>query len=256
MIEEQVSQCPDSGAAFKYKEQNFATLCNKSELFPILQVNICLLFVGGLHNIFGDDFFFLGRSPHNPSQVSLFTLRASPLHPTKGVQMALWQSQFLGFIKTYPRHHLFPLHHTTSILKKPNIECVGRTILLTCHPCHSHCLSCRHGNARCKSWKSKEGEEFCGNRKEIPLHKHALHFLGFNCQKWAKKLSYMKAHSFTLQQQQAYWLWTVLSSLSLETKWSLIKHDVFNFCDNFEVVRTLNENVVCSGDVHQKVLKL
>jgi hypothetical protein len=27
--------------------------------------------------------------------------------------MALWQSQFLGFIKTYPRHHLFPLHHTT-----------------------------------------------------------------------------------------------------------------------------------------------
>lgn len=94
-------------------------LCNKSELFPILQVNICLLFVGGLNNIFGDDFFFLGRSPHNPSQVSLFTLRASPLHPTKGVQMALWQSQFLGFIKTYPRHHLFPLHHTTSILEKP-----------------------------------------------------------------------------------------------------------------------------------------
>jgi hypothetical protein len=36
MIEEQISQCLDSGAAFKYKEQNFAMLCNKSELFPIL----------------------------------------------------------------------------------------------------------------------------------------------------------------------------------------------------------------------------
>lgn len=211
-------------------------LCNKSELFPILQVNICLLFVGGLHNIFGDDFFFLGRSPHKPSQVPLFILRASRLHPTKGVQMALWQAQLQASSKPIPVITSF--HYTTQLASWKNllgphcsgqcqvqhfhsrqaIACVGRTIVLTCDPCHSHCLSCGHGNARCKSWKGKEGEEFCGNRKEIPLHKHALHFLGFNCQKRAKKSSYMKAHSFTLQQQQAYWLWTVLSSLSLETK--------------------------------------
>jgi hypothetical protein len=44
--------------------------------------------------------------------------------------------------------------------------------------------------------------------------------------------------------------------MSLETKWILIKHYVFNFCGNFEVVHTLNENGVCNGDVHSKVLEL
>ncbi len=70
-----------------------------------------------------------------------------------------------------------------------------------------------------------------------------------------QKIKPMKVRSFTLQEQQAYWLWTLLS-YELETKWSLIKHDVFDFCCNFEVVCTLNENGVCSGDVHQKVLEL
>jgi hypothetical protein len=42
------------------------------------------------------------------------------------------------------------------------------------------------------------------------------------------------------------------STRSLETKWSLMKHDIFKFCSKYEVVIALNKSGVCNEDVCQK----
>jgi hypothetical protein len=54
---------------------------------------------------------------------------------------------------------------------------------------------------RCKSWKSEEGEFFCGRGGKC-----AFHILKFNYWKRAKQLYFLKVHNFTLLQQQACWL--------------------------------------------------
>jgi hypothetical protein len=42
----------------------------------------------------------------------------------------------------------------------------------------------------------------------------------------------------------------------LKKKSSFIKHDVFKFCGDYEVVLALNENGVCSANAFQKAFEL
>lgn len=45
-------------------------------------------------------------------------------------------------------------------------------------------------------------------------------------------------------------------TISLETKWGLIKHDVAQFCGNYQPIITLNESATFSEDTLQKAFEL